>query len=193
VIRLTYQAIDVEQRERDEQRRQRLRHDEPVVRPKVRVQRGDAGGDPSGAVPREPARQQTDDDDRGRPEHRHREPLRDQRLRRHERHRRQDDHGQRGMVRGGVRPLLDLAPGDGLRVERLEEPVAPTEAVGLGVVEELVAVDRLVRLREGDVRDAQHERNQRDQQQETPEPPIVAFRPRHGDGAYGCRPVTDGS
>ena len=78
------------------------------------------------------------------------------------------------MVGGRVLALSDHAPAQRLRVERLEEAVAAGQTVGFGVVEELVAVDRLVRLRERDVADAQHEGGQRDEQQDAPELPIVA-------------------
>ena len=84
------------------------------------------------------------------------------------------------MVGSRVLALADHAAAQRLRVERLEEPVAARQTVGLGVVEELVAVDRLVRLRERDVGDAQRERGQRDHQQDAPEPPIVAVRRWHG-------------
>ena len=87
------------------------------------------------------------------------------------------------MVGGGVLALADHAAAQRLGVERLEEAVAARQTVGLGVVEELVAVDRLVRLRERDVADAQHERAERDEQQDAPEPPIVAAPGRHGRGA----------
>jgi hypothetical protein len=83
------------------------------------------------------------------------------------------------MVGGRFRSCADHAPTERLWIERLEEPVAARQPVGFGVVEELVAVDRLVRLRERDVGDAQRERGQRDQQQDAPEPPIVVT-PGHG-------------
>ena len=85
----------------DDERGERLGHDQPVVHPEVRVDRGDAGGDPPGAVPRQPARQEPDEHDGHGPEHGHREPLRDQRLARHERHRREHDDRER---RSGQRP-----------------------------------------------------------------------------------------
>ena len=78
------------------------------------------------------------------------------------------------MVGGRAGPEQSLALLAEAGVERLREQVAVGQIVGLGVVEQLVAGERTVALLDEDIRDTNRQRDQRDQEQDSPEAaPVV--------------------
>jgi hypothetical protein len=142
----------------DDQPRDRFRHDEPVIDPDVRRERGDSGRDETDAITTNTSPEQPDEEHEQRSEHDHRVALlahvgvdgipgdRGDRLMLDEpRHRRQDHDRERRVVGRGRRGHA------GMRhvPERLDEPVALREAVGLRVVEQLIADRARTRVHPG--------------------------------------------
>ena len=170
-----------------------LGHHEPVVHPDVRAHRGDAGRDQSDRVAAGPAAQETDEHDDSRAEQHHRVAVlthvgvevvaRDPRQRgsfHQPRDRCEHEDRERRVIRGRRRVLPRMAHVP----QGLDEPVARREPVGGRVVEELVPHRALARvgavdvghvdrarlaLRERDVRDAHTERDDGDDEQQSPE------------------------
>ena len=119
----------------------RLRHDQPVVHPEVRIQRGQQRREQPDPIASDPAPEQTDERDEHRAEQRHEVALlremgrivdpRERTVDRQPRHRSENQNRQRRMIRGRRRVRTGDRP--------LDEAIALREAVGLAVVEELIA------------------------------------------------------